>query len=94
VATIEMNRRSFLGLGGATLAVFTTTDRSTMVFNSETQLVNDPWGDERRALQAARRRTDAGETACDVRAISSDNARQSCRPTRAERFSPSDLPVS
>jgi hypothetical protein len=29
-----------------------------MVFNSETQLVNDPWGEERRAMQAARRRTD------------------------------------
>ena len=37
---------------------FTATDRSTMVFNSETQLVNDPWGEERRAMQAARQRTD------------------------------------
>ncbi|RPH59372.1 MAG: hypothetical protein EHM89_10785, partial [Acidobacteria bacterium] len=33
---------------------FTATDRSTMVFNSETQLVNDPWGEERRALAALR----------------------------------------
>ena len=33
---------------------FTPTERATMVFNTETRLVNDPWGDERRAMQAAR----------------------------------------
>jgi para-nitrobenzyl esterase len=35
---------------------FNPTERATMVFNRETKLVNDPWGEERRAMQAARQR--------------------------------------
>jgi para-nitrobenzyl esterase len=30
---------------------FTNANRETMVFNNETRLVNDPWGEERRAMQ-------------------------------------------
>jgi para-nitrobenzyl esterase len=36
---------------------FTTTARATMVFNREPRQVNDPWGDERRALASARRQS-------------------------------------
>jgi para-nitrobenzyl esterase len=36
---------------------FDPVKRPTMVFNGETRLVDDPYGDERRAMQVARQRT-------------------------------------
>jgi para-nitrobenzyl esterase len=38
---------------------FTNASRETMVFNNETRLVNDPWGEERRAMQTIRERRTA-----------------------------------
>ena len=35
---------------------FTTAQRATMVFNTESRVVNDPYGEERRAMQALRER--------------------------------------
>ena len=35
---------------------FNPTQRATMVFNTQTRLVNDPYGEERRAMQAIRER--------------------------------------
>ncbi len=40
--------------GLPTWAPFDPVKRPTMVFNSESRLVNDPYGEERRAMQAAR----------------------------------------
>ena len=37
---------------------FTTSQRGTMVFDTETRVVNDPYGEERRALQEIRERGD------------------------------------
>jgi para-nitrobenzyl esterase len=37
---------------------FNATDRSTMVFDNECEAVSDPFGDERRAMQAIRERND------------------------------------
>ena len=39
--------------------VFTASDRATMVFDTECQAVNDPYGDERRAMQTIRARNQA-----------------------------------
>jgi para-nitrobenzyl esterase len=39
---------------------FTAAERATMVFDTETRVVNDPYGEERRAMQAILRRSRAG----------------------------------
>jgi para-nitrobenzyl esterase len=38
---------------------FNPTERPTLVFNSEPRLLNDPWGEERLAMKAARERRSA-----------------------------------
>ena len=35
---------------------FNPTERATMVFNNESRVVNDPYGEERRVMQAIRER--------------------------------------
>jgi para-nitrobenzyl esterase len=45
---------------------FTTGERSTMVFSRETRVINDPYGEERRAMQALRARQGAASSLMPV----------------------------
>ena len=45
---------------------FTTGERSTMVFSRETRVINDPYGEERRAMQALRARRGAASSRMPV----------------------------